>query len=71
MEPMYSYTHGHTQSPCAHMEARMEPSCSHAHAGLIWLAASRQLEARTLPPFLPGPQQQELKNGGSLAELRC
>ena len=49
----------------------MEPSCSNAHTGPIRLAASRQLEARTLPPFLPGPQQQELKNRGTEAEPRC
>lgn len=71
MEPMHSYTHRHAQSPRAHMEAYKEPSCSHAHAGPIWLAASRQPEARTLPPFLPGPQQQELKNGGTWTEPLC
>lgn len=69
VEHMHSYTHRHAQSPRVHMEAHKEPSCSHAHAGPIWLAASHQLEARTLPPFLPGPQQQELKNGGHLGRV--
>lgn len=58
MEPMHSNTHRHTwrhaRSPHAHMHTQAPP---------VRLAASRQLEARTLPSFLPGPQQQELKDG--------
>lgn len=56
----HALTWRHAWSPRAYM---------HTQASYGWLL--RQLEARTLPPFLPGPQQQELKNGGSLAELRC
>lgn len=70
MEPMYSYTHGHAQSPCAYMEARWSPPCSHAHAGLIWLAAALA-SWRLAPchPFCQGPSSKNSKTGAAWQEL--